>query len=84
MGVNKYNKYIIEKTKLEEYKDLLFKEKCVRHERKRIQSKSYNLGIYKFIHHALMIKDIYSMMGTKHFHMALRIFVSYIKIIQKN
>ena len=53
MGINKYNKYTIEKTKLEEYKDVLFKEKCVRHEKKRIQSKSYNLGIYK-------IKKFYS------------------------
>lgn len=43
-----------------------------------------SIRLRKFTGHALMIKDIYSMMGTKHCHMALRIFVSYIKIIQRN
>ena len=33
--------------KQEEYNDVLFKEKCVRHETKRIQTKSHKLGICK-------------------------------------
>ena len=41
------NKSITKKIKHEEYEDLWFREQCVRHEMKRIQSKDHKLGTYK-------------------------------------
>ena len=40
------NKNFVKKMKREEYKDVLFSKKCVRHGMKRIQSKDHKQGKY--------------------------------------
>ena len=55
------NKNVVKKIKHDKYKDVWFGEKCVRHEMKRKEQ----IGLTRFLCHALMIKDIYLMMEIK-------------------
>ena len=49
-------------TEFNEFKDVLFNKKIIKHKMKRIQSKKHKIGTYeinKNLYHALMIKDTY-------------------------
>ena len=52
-------------TEFNQFKDVLFNKKIIRHKMKRIQAKKHKIGTYeidKYLYRALMIKDMYQMM----------------------